>query len=190
MTTDPRDIFIKGENIFLKALSEGDVRNSGWYGWFNNAETTRWMQQRYFPNTMEGQLDFYRREIVSSKTKIQLGILPIDEEYIIGVVSLSNIDLLNRKAEFSIIIGEKSKRRRGYATEATRLIVDHGFRRLGLNKIWLGVDESNSDAINCYRKVGFQVNGTLPEDVFLDGTFHNNLIMSILARDYFRSIRA
>jgi RimJ/RimL family protein N-acetyltransferase len=187
---DERDIFIRGEKIILKALSEEDITKSGWYGWFNDKDTTEFMQQRYFPNTLNSQIEYYRQVIALSKTKIQLGIVPLDCDHIIGVVSLSGIDLLNRKAEFSIIIGEKDMRGKGYAVEATRLIVDHGFRRLGLNKIWLGVDESNSDAINCYRKVGFQVNGTLPEDVFLDGTFHNNLIMSILARDYFRSIRA
>lgn len=186
--TDKRDIFIKGENIILKVLSEDDVQNSGWYGWFNDVETTKWMQQRYFPNTRENQLEYYHREIASSKIKIQLGIVPIGEENIIGVISLSNIDLLNRKAEFAIMVGEKAKRGRGYASEAARLILDHGFRKLGLNKIWLGVDENNDEAIKLYRKVGFQVNGTLPEDVFLDGTFHNNIIMSILAKDYLRSL--
>ena len=82
--------------------------NSNWYDWFNDEETSVFMQKHYFPNTREMQLEFFRREIIGSRFKLQLGIKDVlKNEPIFGVVSLNNIDHLNRKAEISIIIGEK-----------------------------------------------------------------------------------
>jgi RimJ/RimL family protein N-acetyltransferase len=181
---DKRDVFMRGENIVLKVLTETDVRESGWYGWFNDKETTAFMQQRYFPNSLDKQLEFYKSSILGSSQKIQLGILPYETPHIIGVVSLSGIDFVNRKAEFGIVIGERDVRGKGYGTEACAMIVKHGFERLSLNKITLGVLAEHTAAIRSYEKVGFRIEGTLREDVLLNGAYHNTVQMSILASEF------
>lgn len=186
---DKRDIFMRGEKIVLKVLTETDVRESGWYGWFNDEETTEFMQQRYFPNSLDKQLEFYKSSILGSSQKIQLGILPYETPHIVGVVSLSGIDFVNRKAEFGIVIGEKSVRGQGYGTEACELILKHGFERLSLNKITLGVLADHKAAIRSYEKAGFRIDGTLREDVLLNGKYHDTVTMSILAADFYAKQR-
>lgn len=181
---DERDIFIRGNNIVLKALSERDVLESGWYGWFNSEEATEFVQQRYFPNTLQKQLEFYRSGIANSSTKIQLGIVPNGMNTIVGVVSLSGIDFLNRKAEFGIMIGDNAARGKGYGTEACRLIVKHAFERLSLNKIYLGVHAEHTAAIRSYEKVGFVQEGRLREDILMNGRYVDTVIMSLLAKDF------
>jgi [ribosomal protein S5]-alanine N-acetyltransferase len=182
---DERDIFIRGTTIMLKALSERDVQESGWYGWFNDAAATEFVQQRYFPNTLERQLEFYRTGIAASTTKIQLGILPTGANAIVGVVSLSGIDWMNRKAEFGIMIGEASARGKGYGTEACLLLVQHGFERLSLNKIYLGVHAAHTAAIRSYEKAGFRIDGVLRDDVLLNGVYADTVQMSMLAREFY-----
>ncbi len=181
---DERDIFIRGQNIVLKALSESDVLESGWYGWFNSEEATEFVQQRYFPNTLQKQMEFYRSGIASSSTKIQLGIVPHGMLTIVGVVSLSSIDFLNRKAEFGIMVGDKAARGKGYGTEACELILKHGFERLSLNKIYLGVHAEHQAAIRSYEKAGFRQDGLLREDVLMNGQYADTVIMSILASEF------
>ncbi len=183
---DERDVFMRGTTIVLKALSEDDVVKSGWYGWFNDEETTEFMQQRFFPNTLHNQLEFYRSTIahLPTSTKVQVGILPYGTAMIVGVVSLSAIDFLNRKAEFAIIIGDKDVRGKGYGTEAAELILKHGFERLSLNKIYLGVHAGHKAAIRSYEKAGFKIDGVLREDILLGGRFYDTVQMSILARDW------
>lgn len=181
---DERDVFIRGNNIVLKALSERDVLESGWYGWFNSEEATEFVQQRYFPNTLQKQLEFYRSGIANSSTKIQLGIVPNGTNTIVGVVSLSGIDFLNRKAEFGIMIGDNAARGKGYGTEACRLIVTHAFKRLSLNKIYLGVHAEHTAAIHSYEKVGFVQEGRLREDILMNGRYVDTVIMSLLAKDF------
>lgn len=182
---DPRDIFLEGETVALKALTEDDVRDSGWHGWFNNRETTAFMQQGYFPNTREAQLEFLKKEVLHNPGKIQLGIVVKSEQRLIGVVSLSGIDFLNRKAEFAIVIGEKDCRGKEYGTEATRLILEHAFGKLSLNKVWLGVHAGHAAAIRTYEKAGFIPEGTLREEILHAGAYYNVVRMSILARDFF-----
>jgi len=181
---DPRDIFIEGKSIILKALSEDDVTNSGWYGWFNDAETTKFMQQRYFPNTLPAQLHFYKESILAAQNKIQLGILPKKEKQIIGVISLNDIDFVNRKAELAIVIGEKKFRGKGIGTEAMELLLNHAFKKLGLNRIWLGVPAEHKGAIRSYEKVGFAVEGVLKEDILLDGKYCDVTRMAILTKNF------
>ncbi|MFA7347167.1 MAG: GNAT family protein [Desulfurivibrionaceae bacterium] len=181
---DPRDVFIQGKNVILKALSEDDVTNSGWHGWFNDAETTRFMQQRYFPNTMHKQLKHFQDTILGTPNKIQLGILPKGEKQIVGVTSLDNIDFLNRKADISIIIGEKKFLGRGLGTEAIKLLLGHAFGRLNLHKIGLGVLSGHKAAIRSYEKAGFVIEGTLKDEVLLDGQYHDVTRMGILAENF------
>ncbi|MCS6808251.1 MAG: GNAT family protein [Bacteroidota bacterium] len=181
---DKRDIFIRGSKILLKALSEQDVYESGWYGWFNDEVATEFVQQHYFPNTVQKQLEFYRENIARSSTKIQLGIVPNGTATIVGVVSLSNIDFMNRKAEFGIMIGDASARGKGYGTEACFLMVKHGFERLSLNRIYLGVHAQHTAAIRSYEKVGFVREGILREDVLMNGRYIDTVIMSMLASDF------
>ncbi len=181
---DERNVFLGGRTLVLTALTEEDVRSSGWFGWFNDAETTRFMQQRFFPNTVEKQLEFYRSGVLGAANKIQLGILPHGAEAIVGVVSLSNIDFFNRKAEFGIIIGAHEARGKGYGTEAASLIISHGFTRLSLHKIYLGVHAAHKAAIRSYEKVGFRIDGVLRHDILLDGAWHDVVHMSILADEF------
>jgi RimJ/RimL family protein N-acetyltransferase len=186
---DQRDIFIRGERILLTALSERDAQESGWYGWFNDAEATQFVQQRYFPNTLQKQLEYYRSSIASSSSKIQLGIVPKGGAEIVGVVSLSAIDFLNRKAEFGIMIGVKEARSQGYGSEACALMLRHGFEKLGLHKIYLGVHAEHAAAIRSYEKAGFRRDGVLREDAFINGKFADMVIMSVLAREFFAGER-
>jgi len=62
-------------------------------------------------------------------------------------------------ALFRIVIGEKDAWGRGYGTEATRLVADEAFDRMGLGEIRLEVFSHNSRAISAYTRVGFEITG-------------------------------
>jgi RimJ/RimL family protein N-acetyltransferase len=74
---------------------------------------------------------------------------------LIGSCGFFNLDQRNRSSEFGIMIGEKGYWNKGYGTEAVRLLCQHGFNTLNLNRIYLSVLENNPRAIRAYEKVGF-----------------------------------
>ena len=127
------DTFILGKEINLVSLSEETVINSNWYNWYNDEETTLNMQQHYFPNTKEMQVEFYKKNIKNNPQKLQLGICHKNDNLLIGVISLSDINYINRTAEFAVIIGEKKYRNFNNFIEASKLIIKHGFESLNLN---------------------------------------------------------
>jgi RimJ/RimL family protein N-acetyltransferase len=100
----------------------------------------------------------------------------------IGLVGLSNIDVRNRNADLFIAIGEDAYRGKGIGKIAMGWIIDYGFRKLKLHKINLGVIKDNIPAVKLYRSLGFAVEGTMKDEVFHDGKFHDFLSMAIFNR--------
>ena len=129
------DVFLKGEHIDLVVLTEEIVEKSNWYNWFNNEENMLNMQKHYFPNTREDQLRFFRAEISENQSKLQVGIFHKMDQILIGTISLSNIDLLNRKCEIGGLIGETTYKSIKYWLEANRILFRHAVETLNMHRI-------------------------------------------------------
>jgi RimJ/RimL family protein N-acetyltransferase len=72
---------------------------------------------------------------------------------------------------------------RGYGTEATRLILDHAFDVVGLNRVELEVYDFNPRARHVYEKVGFIHEGTKRKALYWDGRWVDTHLMAMLAED-------
>ncbi|PAV28141.1 spermidine acetyltransferase [Virgibacillus profundi] len=101
----------------------------------------------------------------------------------VGYLGLFDIDARHRNAEFAIMI-DPAQQGKGYATDATRLIVEYGFNQLNLRKLFLFVVNINEKAVHIYQKVGFQMEGELKKHFFVDGSYHDASIMSLFREDY------
>ncbi len=180
---DSRDIFLKGKNVYLKALTRDDVINSGWYGWFNDEDLCKTLQKHYYPNTMDFQIRFWEENIRGAIDKIQLAICPIDSGQIVGIVSLNNIDYINRKAEFSVVIGQREARNVIIFIEACKLILKHGFYSLNLNRIYGGSISRDLVDMMC-RTFNFQEEGIRRQEIYKNGKYFDAYCFGIL-RDEF-----
>ncbi len=94
----------------------------------------------------------------------------------IGLVELVEIDYIHRRAEFQIIIAPQHQGR-GYAAPASQLALDYAFNVLNLHKLYLIVDADNHKAIHIYQKLGFQVEGELIDEFFVNGVYRNAIRM-------------
>jgi RimJ/RimL family protein N-acetyltransferase len=101
----------------------------------------------------------------------------------VGEAVLNQWDPGNENCNFRIFIGNGG-RDRGLGTEATRLIVGHGFERLGLHRISLEVYAFNPRARRVYEKVGFRPEGVLRESLRYNGEWVDATIMAILDREW------
>lgn len=182
-SVNARDVFIKGKLVLLKALSEKDVMESDWYGWFNDEDTTYFLQKHYLPNTREAQLEFFRKEIANNERKLQLGICDVNGGAIVGVVSINNIDHMNQKGEFSILIGEAAYRKPQYVIEVVNVIFRHAFHSLNLHRIYGGSIHDELVEFLC-RMIGCRREGVLRKDVFKHGRFWDVHLYGILREEY------
>ncbi|MBN8703041.1 MAG: GNAT family N-acetyltransferase [Bacteroidetes bacterium] len=185
---DPRDIFIKGKSVVLKALTKSDVENSNWYGWFNDEELSKTLQKHYFPNSLESQLDFWEKNILNSRDKLQLGICRTDSSNLLGVVSLNNIDFINRKCEYAIVVGEKSGQNINIFLETTNLIFNHAFNTLNMNRIYGGGISKELVSLMC-RSLGCKEEGVSRQEIFKNGEYHDAYRYGILKSEFVFKLR-
>ena len=87
-------------------------------------------------------------------------------------------------AEFDIFIGNKKEWGKGYGTDATKTILDYGFKKLGLHHVYLSVYSYNKKAIGLYEKLGFKHEGAKREHILYGGKYHDCIIMGLLAKEW------
>ncbi len=107
----------------------------------------------------------------------------------IGYIDLFALDSVNRKAELSLMIGERHVWGRGYAREALRTLLRHAFAPvatggLGLHKVYLSVFAENVAARRAYAACGFREDGILRDDIYRDGSWHDQILMSVLEHEF------
>lgn len=173
-------VFLRGERCSLRPLRREDI-DEGWAEWFNDPEVTRHMLRGVFPNTREQQVAFFESVVTGSANDLVLAIVSEPDGEHVGTIGLHRIDWINRCAEYGVVIGAASARGRGIGAEATRLICRHGFGKLNLHRIWLGVMASHDAAIRMYEGVGFREEGRLREEILRDGRWEDKLVMGLLA---------
>ena len=167
---------LKGRQVDLRPISYDDtddivlwrnrdvVRNNFIYrGAFTKEVHENWM-----------------REKVEKKKVFQFIITEKRDNRKIGSVYLRDLDSANRKCEFGIFIGEEEYLGRGLGTEAAKLILRFAFEELKMNKVFLRLLAENRRAYKSYLKVGFREEGLSRQDVFVDGSFHDVIFMSML----------
>lgn len=72
----------------------------------------------------------------------------------------------------------------GYATEAARTIVDFGFTRFGVHRIWADCIAENTGSIHVLGKLGMKLEGRLREHKYFKARWWDTLIYAILADEW------
>ena len=175
--------FLKSHKIYLRNPIEDDFVNQNWHSWFNDQNTTKFNQHGIYPISREEEIKF-RSKLESSKSTISLAIVELKNDRLVGTASLYNIDLINRRCNISIAIGEKSYISTGI--EAYGLLIEHAFNRLNINRIQDGTHEKLIKFLQMLKSIGFKKDGICKEYYFRDGKYHDLIMFSILAKDFYR----
>lgn len=191
--------FIKGDKCELRVLMGSDDEASTWTHWVNQGLTTKHLLTGSIPmrpidiqavwekERKAGSVEFgiWTPMVLATDGKDtwkDSGILKYPE--FIGTCGLYSHRDIYRSWEFRILIFRPDELGKGVGTEATRLTVDYGFKRLNAHRIWLGVNNENKAAIECYKKVGFIVEGILREELFCFGRYNDAVRMAILEQEW------
>lgn len=185
---------LETERLWLDSTSKERIDTfvksnlSNYYKWFGDLEVNKYNSHGLFPQSNK-ELENFFDGCENDKTLLSFMILckedgeasPIEH---IGQCSLQRIDLINRSAEFAIVIGEKSYWGKGYATEAINKLFEHGFLKLGLNRIWSGTSILNIGMIKSFEKLGMKQEGIYRQGQFLNGKFYDVVAYAILRNEW------
>ena len=151
--------------VEIRPLQEEDAYTS--VRWRNDPEVFRYTGNTYdHVISIEEELCWIRRAI-ANRDEYRCAILA-DGKYV-GNIYLTGID--GREAVYGIFIGEKSYWGKGVAHQATKLLIDYAFSRLGLDRVWLKVKVMNTRAYQFYLNFGFKEVGH--DDVYVTMEIYN-----------------
>ena len=171
---------IVGERVYLSPVDPNEVEL--YLKWMNEDRTLA-VNFHQFSQMVSSKNDL-RWLYEPPKDMHRFAIVLLENDGLIGSISLHNIDHLNRNAFIGIFIGGEGYRGQGYGAEAIRLILKYGFHTMNLYSINLSVNANNPAGISCYKKVGFREVGRLPEALFVDGRYVDKIFMAVLEDEF------
>ena len=98
----------------------------------------------------------------------------------VGNVWLWDIDQRHRKAEIRVLIGERECLGRGIGSEAISLVTSYGFNDLHLHKVYAYVLAMNIPALRAFERLGFNIEGTLRKDRWVESYFSDVYLLGKL----------
>lgn len=101
----------------------------------------------------------------------------------IGQIAYFLVDSKNNFAEIEYCIGSDFQCK-GYATEATKAVIQYGFDKINLHKVQICTKTINKPSKRVIEKCGFTYEGTLRDYFYMDGEYVGRLYFSMLKSEF------
>ena len=151
-------------------------------GWRNQYEIFRWCRQHKFITDIDQRGWFQRQAADPSIEHWGVVCLRDGKKVPCGVAGLTSIDLINRRAEFSLYIAPEFHRF-GIGRRALTLLLDRAFYDFNLHLVW-GESFENNPAHHLFEQVGFKNEATLRDRYYKEGIFISASIFSITQKEW------
>lgn len=112
----------------------------------------------------------------------RFGIFEKESKECIGQIAFFLVDVKNHFAEIEYCVG-RAFQCKGYATEATRAVIDYGFDKIHLHKIQICCRETNLASSKVIDKCGFYYEGMLRDYFYIDGKYEGRKYFSLLENE-------
>lgn len=143
--------------------------------WRNNRQIWKWCRQN--STISEASHENWFRSLAGN-TKIRMFSIIADDGAFVGVCGLTDIDVINSRAEFSLYVGPEHQGK-GHGKAALKTLIDHGFFDLNLNCIWGETFEGNP-AAKMFESLGFKAEGIRRAFYFREGKYIDATLYSLL----------
>lgn len=175
----PGPVFLEGDTIDLRTIEQEDIE-------FLQTGTNHPAVRQYAGGDIPYNRPRYEEERfdpLSDGDFVQL--LVCDGEDRLGDVSLAPIDKRRGWANLGYWI-HPDHQGEGYATEAARLALAHGFEELRLHRISATIIARNDPSKRVVKKLGFAHEGTKRDDAFIHGKHVDREVYALLREEWSR----
>ena len=155
---------IEGEKVKLMLVDRADAERIAEL--INDKEVVRYLGKEVpYPYKLKDAKDWIRKFGKNSE-EFNMVIISKQSDEIVGVIGLSEMfdEGDSKKAYIGYWLGKKYWGK-GYAKEAARLLVDYGFREMGLLRLYTIVYEPNIISAKILENIGFQREGMLRQHI-------------------------
>lgn len=110
-------------------------------------------------------------------------VIPSSVNLPVGIVGLRNVEKSSNSAEMGFWIGERY-RSRGYAKSALKMLLEFGFSKLKLHRIYATALKTNEKSLLLMKSLGLKHEGVLRESAITKYGPKDKVILSILDREF------
>lgn len=138
-------------------------------GWFSDECTFRkWCKDKFsYPLTVS-QFNEFSEEITDDKNTWQMTALDSDGNSV-GHFLMRSADFNSESVHLGFIVLDPALRGKGCGKELLRLAVHYAFTVLNVNRVTLGVFDTNPAAHRCYLSAGFHDEEFIPDALNFQG---------------------
>ena len=131
------------------------------------AHVVRYLVHIPYPYEMEDARRFINksRRNFQLKKELNFAIEHMDNDSLVGVISLQKIDRVNKNGQIGYWIGKKYWNM-GLATESINLLIHYAFHVLRLHKVYANVLAPNRASIRVLEKNGLKKEGILKDSIY------------------------
>jgi RimJ/RimL family protein N-acetyltransferase len=176
------DSILVGERVRLRGVRDDDLPTLAKWEMDPGRMTT--LSSWVAPPSEAAAKEHIAKSSANQKDDLGFAIETLDDPpALVGNILLWSVRPKDRCATLGIALGREHIGR-GYGTDAMRVIVDYGFREMGLHRIQLSVAPFNPAGIRVYEKAGLVEEGRHRESVLHDGRWYDEVLMSILDHEW------
>lgn len=165
--------------VVLRAIERSEL---GQLQKWRNALLPTGTIRQWYPLAMADQERWFDAVVLPRRDHIMLAVAV--DSVLAGVVGLTYCDWISRRCEASIYVGDEKLRGHGVGEAALRLLLDFGFKTVGMHGIYADILAHNTASIALFKKVGFVPEGLHRETYFVDGKWIDSWSMRILDREW------
>ena len=177
-------VVLQGERVTLRLLQPRDAEDYFRAGFDPMDPEVRRLTGTRAEAGLE-DIRAYVARICPDETRYDFLILDRDGR-ILGESVLNEWDEVANCANFRICLFDSARCGRGVGGEAIALTLSFGFETWGLHRIELDVYDYNPRAHAAYLRAGFREEGRRRDGVFWDGAYHDDILMALLADEYWK----
>ncbi|HSN76312.1 MAG TPA: GNAT family protein [Anaerolineae bacterium] len=174
--------FIDGPRLYLREVRPSDV-NETYYRWMNDPEVTRYLESRFYPNSIEILQDYVAQRL-GDHNNVFLAIIRKEDERHIGNIQLGPINWIHRFADVGLLIGAKDCWGQGFATEAIGMVTQYAFGKLNLQRLTAGCYANNLGSAKAFLRNGWQEEGRRKNHCFCEGRYVDVILVGITNQEF------
>jgi len=170
---------LNGKLTYIRPLGVNDLDIL--FDWYNDNEFSYWISGNWPLTTLLRQEEIEQK--LYEEDDHRYGICNL-EGTLIGTVGFDQFNIPARSARIFIGIGLKEFWGQGYGEDALNVFLRFLFNQWNLHRITAETWQNNTRALRCYQKLGFCIEGNLREAYYIDGQYHDAIVLGLLKRDF------
>ena len=175
--------------IYFRSFEEKDADLI--YEWMNDDNLKKYSVGLNRRLCKEEALDWVKARMKHDLYQVWWAICSKDNDTLIGYTYISNIHYINSSANFGgLIIGDPNYRDGTAWIESYMFVLEYAFERLNLNRLYGTYIEEHPATGTMQGATFFKREGLLRQAIFKNGKYHDEVMTSLLASEYYEHLNA